>query len=104
MNCHIKTKIDDNKKKIEIEKLFQDITNLSKQNKIIINNEERLKCELKRYGLKTSKDFSKDLITKEQYKKIKEFIIRDDIIFRKADKSNTFVIMNKHVYKGVARY
>ena len=60
-NCLIKTKIDDNKKKMEIEKLFYDISNLSKQNKIMINNEERLTCELKRYGLKSSKDVLKTL-------------------------------------------
>ena len=53
---------------------------------------------MKRFGLKERKDYSKDLITKEQYKKIKEFKERNDIVVRKADKNNTFVIMNNQQY------
>ena len=57
-------------------------------------NEELLKCELKRFGLKKINNFRKDILTNEQYAKIAEFLKNKDIIVRKADKSNTFVIMN----------
>ena len=43
-------------------------------------------------------DFSKDLITKEQYEKVKEFNKDDDIIIRKANKSNISLIMDKQDY------
>ena len=52
----------------------------------------------KRFGLKERRDFTKDLITKEEYNKIREFNKNDNIIIRKADKNNTFVIMDKNEY------
>ena len=98
MNCHLKTKFEHNKTKIEIEKLFNNIKAAEKEKKVTIKNEERLTCELKRFGLKERRDFTKDLITKEEYNKIREFIRNDNIIIRKADKNNTFVIMDKNEY------
>ena len=97
MNCHLKTKFEHNKTKIEIEKLFNNIKAAEKEKKVTIKNEERLTCELKRFGLKERRDFTKDLITKE-YNKIREFNRNDNIIIRKADKNNTFVIMDKNEY------
>ena len=98
MNCHFKTKFEHNKTKIEIEKLFNNIKAAEKEKKVTIKNEERLTCELKRFGLKERRDFTKDLITKEEYNKIREFNRNDNIIIRKADKNNTFVIMDKNEY------
>ena len=66
MNCHLKTKFEHNKTKIEIEKLFNNIKAAEKEKKVTIKNEERLTCELKRFGLKERRDFTKDLITKEE--------------------------------------
>ena len=43
-------------------------------------------------------DFSKNLITKEQYEKVKEFNKDDDIIKKKANKSNISLIMDKQDY------
>ena len=42
--------------------------------------------------------FNKDLLTKEQYSKNKNFTNNDDITIRKVDKGNTFDIMNKPDY------
>ena len=64
MNCHLKTKFEHNKTKIEIEKLFNNIKAAEKEKKVTIKNEERLTCELKRFGLKR-RDFTKDLIQKK---------------------------------------
>ena len=80
MNCHLKTKFENNKTKIEIEKLFNNIKAAEKEKKVTIKNEERLTCELKRFGLKERRDFTKDLITKEEYNKIREFNRNDNII------------------------
>ena len=98
INCHLKTKFENNKTKIEIEKLFYNIKAAEKEKKVTIKNEERLTCELKRFGLKERRDFTKDLITKEEYNKIREFNRNYNIIIRKADKNNTFVIMDKNEY------
>ena len=85
------TKQDRNKKN------FNNIKAAEKEKKVTIKKEERLTCELKRFGLKERRDFTKDLITKEDYNKIKEFN-RNDIFIRKADKNNTFVKMDKNEY------
>ena len=61
-------------------------------------NEELLKCELKRFGLKKINNFKKDILTNDQYVKVTEFLKNKNIIVRKADKSNSFVIMNKSDY------
>ena len=99
MNCHLKTKFENNKNKIEIIKKSTTSRLRNKKKKVTIKNEERLTCELKRFGLKERRDFTKDLITKEDYNKIKEFNMGgDNIIIRKADKNNTFVKMDKNEY------
>jgi hypothetical protein len=100
MNCHLKTKFDQNRTKIEIEKLYYTITNLKSNNQIIVDDQDRLECELKRFGLRQRQDFTKDLISKDQYNQIKEFNANKTIIVRKADKSNTFVIMNREDYNN----
>jgi len=99
MNCHLKTKYDKNRTKIELEKLNTSITNYVKNEKLEFVDEERFKTELKRFGLREQNNFSRDLITKQQYEKIKNFNKNSEIITRKADKSNTFVIMNMNDYE-----
>ena len=99
MNCHLKGKYCNLKKKIELEKLYEDITRKEAEGEVIVVNEEELKCNMKRLGLKGIVDHNKDLITKAQNRKIKEFRSNDNIIIRKADKSSTFVIMNTQEYK-----
>ena len=54
---------------------------------------------MKRFGLQEIKDFNKDLLTKEDCQEIKKLKNNEDIIIRRADKSNTFVIMNKTEYE-----
>ena len=53
---------------------------------------------MKKFGLNKVKDFNKDLLTQEDYNKLKELKSNDDIIIKKADKSNIFVILNKEDY------
>lgn len=99
MNCHIKSKVNNNTTKIEIEKFFSNIKRLEKEKKLNILNEEKLTCDLKRFGLKERKNYCTDIITKEQYSKIKQFNQKSHLIVRKADKNNTFVVMNKNQYE-----
>jgi len=53
---------------------------------------------LKRFGLKKRNDFSKNILTKDTFKKIKDFNKKENVIVRKADKNNTFVIMKREDY------
>ena len=71
---------------------------LVKKKEVRIENMERLKCELKRFGINNITDFNKDLITKEEYECIKKLKNDSSIVIRKADKSNMFVILNKEDY------
>ena len=64
-----------------------------------IESEERLKCELKRYGLNETKDFNRCLLSKEDRKVINDLKKDDSVSIRKADKSNAFVIMNRNDYE-----
>lgn len=100
MNCHLKSKYDNLIKKIEVEKLYRNICDEKRKNNLNITDEERLKCELKRFGLQNNRDYNKNNISKEQLKLIKEFNADEDIITRKADKSSIFVIMNRADYSN----
>jgi archaellum component FlaF (FlaF/FlaG flagellin family) len=100
MNCHLKTKSTNLTKKIEIEKLFESVKNKEKKGEVFITEEEILRNELKRIGLHKTHDYNKDILTKEQLDRIKLFKENKNIIIRKADKSNTFVIMNRDNYEG----
>ena len=73
MNCHLKTRYNSIRKKIEVEKLYNQITNEKGKSNIVINDEESLRCELKRYGLKKPNDFTRRLISTEQMECIKNF-------------------------------
>ena len=98
MNCHLRSKYDLSRKKVELEKFYTQIETEKKKGTITIEDEEGLKCELKRFGLRNIRDYGRDVLTKEQHLLIKEFNNNENIIVRKADKSNTFVIMNKEDY------
>ena len=98
MNCHLRQKYDTLVKKIQIEKLYKNIQAKSKDNTITISEDDQLKCELKRFGLRKPQDFSKNLLDKDQFQLVKDFTRNPDVITRKADKSNLFVIMNKQNY------
>ena len=47
---------------------------------------------------KNVNDFNKVIIFSDQYKKIKEFNQNPDIVIRKADKNNCFVVLNRSDY------
>ena len=98
MNCHIQQRYDHAHKKVEIEMLYENIKEKEKQKSLTIVNDVCLKSDLEKFGMKRISNFHKDLLTKEQYKKVKEFNQNENIITRKADKSNVFVILDKDYY------
>ena len=98
LNCHLKTKTSSPTRKIEIEKLYEEVKAKERNGLVNIENDEGLQCELKRIGLQPIIDYNSDLLTKQQYKKLRELKENENIIIRRADKSNTFVIMKKEAY------
>ena len=52
-----------------------------------------------RFGTKRVLDRTHDIITKDQYRKIKEFRSDRRIVVKKSDKGNNFVILNKRYYE-----
>ena len=99
MNCHLRGRYDKLKKKIHIEKLYKSVRDLRNDGIVEVDNDDLLRCELKRFGLQNVHDYNKDIITREQYLKVKEFNDNPKIIVRKADKNNTFVVLNTDDYR-----
>ena len=98
MNCHLRSKYDTLRKRIEVEKLYSQIKSEVTKGTLNIHNGEQLRTELKRFGLRDYGNFEKDLLDKEQYKAIKTLTSNKDIMVRRADKSNIFVLMNRNEY------
>jgi len=98
MNCHLRRKYDHTKKKVNVEMLYDDVKEKEKSKNIIIVNEEELKSDLETFGMKSVKEYLPDVLTGEQYRKVREFNRIDSIVTRKADKSNAFVILDKSYY------
>jgi hypothetical protein len=98
MNCQLKGKRSQLDQMIEIEKLYNSIKTKSTAGEVAIANDEELRTDLKQVGLRNVIDHNKDILTKEQYQKLKTFRSNNEIVIRKADKSNTFVIMNRLEY------
>ena len=78
--------------------MYESINNYEKNNKIVIDNKDNLKTELKCFGIKKNVDYSKNVLTKKELFKLKSFMINNNISIRKADKSNSIVIIDKSTY------
>jgi len=98
MNCHLKQKFDYIKKRVNVELLYERICDLSSSKSIVVGNDEVLRSELERFGLRRNKSFESDLLTRDQYDKVKKFASDPSIVIRKADKSNIFVILDRKYY------
>ena len=74
---------------------------MEKSKKVLVHNEEDLKCELVRFGTKETRDRTEDILTREQqYQLFKEFNQDPSISTRKssvkkADISNIYVILDR---------
>ena len=98
LNCHMKNDFDQFKEKTELEILYQSTLKLETEGKI--NIEDGFKECLINEGTKKRCYHNKSqLLSKEQLESIKNLRNNKDIIIRKADKSNIYVIMNYSDYK-----
>ena len=98
INFHVKGKFEEKKRKVEVEVFYENVREKVRSNDLTIAEEDAFKCELERFGTKRVLDRTHDIITKDQYRKIKEFRSDPRIVIRKSDKGNNFVILNKQYY------
>ena len=67
LKCHLKSRYDPLIKNLELKRLLKQIKTEASNRTIEIADEDRLKCELKRFGLRENNCHDKDLLTREQY-------------------------------------
>ena len=97
LNCHIKSKVDKQRKKLELELLYQDLLKL-KDDKIVEVN-PNINDQLKAEGGKQRGSGKSTLLTSKMRETAKSLRTNNDIIIRRADKSNIFVILDTDTYK-----
>jgi hypothetical protein len=98
LNCHLQPKFDPLKKKMELEMLYAATVELQKQNKITI--EPGFADALRSEGHKQRVSPSKSILTKEQRVACQSLRNNRELVIRKADKSNTYVLLNYADYKA----
>ena len=96
LNCHIQPKYSKLKKKIELEILYDKLLSLQRENKIIIN--PNLKDELRGESTRRRCFENSSILSDEMKQAAKELRSNPNIVIKKADKSNVFVIMDKEEY------
>ena len=97
LNCHIQKKMDPIKKKMNIELLYQNLTQMEKDGKITMKAE--ITDALRNEGNKIRSSTHTKLLTKNQRMACKNLKSNQNIVIRKADKSNIYVLLNKEDYK-----
>ena len=96
-NVHIQTTYDPLKKKAELEMLYQSIIQLESDEKVKVQAD--LRDLLRVEGIKNRSTRNKiPILTKPLKQAAKELKSHPDVIVRRADKSNMFVILNKSDY------
>ena len=96
LNCHMQPKFDKTTKGVELELLFESINKLANDNKVTFNPD--LKEQLKAEGTKRRCYNKSTLLSQRQKEIAKELKENENLIIRKADKSNMFVLLNKADY------
>jgi hypothetical protein len=96
MNCHVISKFNKTKKKMELELLYESLLKLKNENKIEIN--PNMKEQLRAEATKQRGTSKSSILTPALRQAAKNLRDNDQIVIRKADKSNLFVILNKTEY------
>ena len=97
LNCHVYSKFDNYKKKVELEVLYSDLLNLEKSKVVQING--NLKAQLRSESTKCRGNTKSKILTPTLRAAAQTLRNDESIVIRKADKSNMYVIMNKDEYK-----
>ena len=96
LNCHFEPKYDKMHKKVELEVLYQNLLELEAQNKITVS--EGLADRMKAESTKHRNVKNQSLITPSIRAAAKSLKNNKDIVIRKADKSATYVLLDREEY------
>ena len=97
-SCHLINRFDPLVKKMELELLYEETLKLQKQGKITIS--EGFADALRNEGQKTRATKQSNLLTKVQRDAMQKLLENKDIVVRRADKTNKFVLLNYADYKS----
>ena len=89
--------MDSYRKKVELELLYENLLNLEKTK--IVDLSPDLRYQLRAAGSKFKGRSESNLLTPELKRAAKSLRENPDIVIRRADKSNTFVILNRADYQ-----
>ena len=97
-NCHLKSKFNPLKKKTELEILYQSALQLEADEKVKLH--PNLRDLLRAEGLKnrSPRNNNQSILTKQLREAANELKKNPDITIRRADKANTYVVLNKEDY------
>jgi uncharacterized protein (DUF1778 family) len=98
LNCHVISKFSKTKKQIELELLYDSLLKLKNDGKININPD--LKDLLRAEASKQRGSSNSKILTPALRQAAKQLRDNDQIVIRKADKSNIFVILDKTEYNS----
>ena len=98
LNFSVKRKINPINRKIEMEKLFYDITKYEKSTQVKISDKEDLKIKFRNFAVKYFPDKCPDNLTPEQLNSIKTLQNNPNIVIQRADKGGGTVVMDKSYY------
>ena len=83
-NFYLKSKYGENKRKAEIETIYESLSERVRSKKVCIINEAGLKCELERLVAKNVLGHTPNTLTREQMQKVNEFKANERIITKKS--------------------
>ena len=97
LNCHLQSKVDMYERKVELEILYESLLNLQTQKIVEISPE--LQDQLRAEGSRQPPNSNSTLLTPELRAAAKSLRENNNIVIRRADKSSTFVILNRDDYR-----
>ena len=97
LNCHLQSQVDIYERKVELEILYEGLLDLQTQKIVQISPE--LQAQLRAEGARQPPNSNSTLLTPELRAAAKSLRENHNIVIRRADKSTTFVILNRDDYR-----
>ena len=98
LNCHIQAPVDQYKKKVELELLYESLLNMEKNE--VVNLSDDLRDQLRSVRSTYIRHSESKLFTHDLKSAAKSLRENPDIFVRRADKSSVFVILNREDYRS----
>ena len=78
--------------------MYEGIMKKQRSNVITVSEEVNFKCDLERFYTKRTIEHTQDVLSRDQFKKVKEIRNNPQTVKRIADKNNVFEIRNSQYY------